>query len=389
MGGYYCLWSVITTISICGVFYAYFGYPLLLLAINKLRESRQREFPSRRPFPTLSVVVTVRNEALVIRQKLENTLDLAYGGESERKDLQIIVASDASDDGTDEVVREFESRGVELVRLPKRGGKERAQAAAISRAHGEIVVFTDAKVKLERDALENYVRYFNEPSIGCVSSVDRVSGETGSGEGFYVRYEMWLRRLETEFGSLVGLSGSCFAVRKEVCRGWRTDIPSDFAALIQAKRLGFHGVSAEDVICSYSAVKTEEEEFRRKVRTVLRGITTFISCREMLNPFKYGAFSWQLFSHKLARWLVPIFMLLSAFGLLVLAGQGGIWSALFFCGVVFVSLAVAGYLRPALRGFLIVKIPLFFMVTNMGIGAAWIRYFSGERSVAWDPSAKL
>ncbi len=389
MGGYYCLWSLITTIAIFGVFYAYFGYPLLLLAVNKLRDSQRRDIPTRRPFPPLSLIVTVRNEAGVIREKLENTLSLVYGGESERKGLQIIIASDASDDGTDDIVSEFESRGVELVRLPSRGGKERAQAAAISRAHGEIVVFTDAKVKLEKGALENFVRYFNEPTIGCVSSVDRVSGETGSGEGFYVRYEMWLRRLETQFGSLVGLSGSCFAVRKEVCRGWRTDIPSDFAALIQAKRLGFHGVSAEDVICSYSAVKTEEEEYGRKVRTVLRGITTFISCREMLNPFKYGAFSWQLFSHKLARWLVPIFILISAIGLLVLAGQGGIWSGLFFCGVVFISLAVVGYLRPAMRGFLIVKIPLFFLVTNMGIGAAWIRYFRGERSVAWNPSAKL
>src|SRR5262249_47864476 len=143
-------------------------------------------------------------------------------------------------------------------------------------------------------------------TVGCVSSVDALMDANGnlSGEGAYVRYEMLLRRLESTLGSVVGLSGSFFAVRREACREWATDVQSDFNTLLNCVRLGFRGVSDETSVGYYRGVTEETREFERKVRTVLRGITTLMHRAGLLSPRRYGLFAWQLVSHKLCRWLV-------------------------------------------------------------------------------------
>ncbi|HQH28604.1 MAG TPA: glycosyltransferase, partial [Oligoflexia bacterium] len=166
------------------VFYAYFGYPLLLLAFNLLRTGRTiagSPPPAPEAYPPLTVIITVRNEEKVLRAKLEETLQLNYGADKVEallqqpaSSVQLIVASDASDDATDDIVREFASRGVELVRLRERGGKERAQREAVSHARGELIVFTDAKISLNAEALNFFAAYFTSPEVGAVSSIDRV-----------------------------------------------------------------------------------------------------------------------------------------------------------------------------------------------------------------------
>lgn len=375
-------------LSALAVFYAYFGYPVALLLLTRLRGPRVLvAAPSALPL-TVSVVVTCRNEERVIREKLENTLRLHYAGRpAVEAGVQLIVASDASDDGTDSVVREYAARGVQLVRLDARGGKERAQQAAVEAVRGEIVVFTDAKIRLEPDALERFAAYFSDPTVGAVSSIDRVEGE-GSGEGMYVRYEMWLRSLESQFGSLVGVSGSCFAVRREICSDLRADIPSDFALLLAARRRGLRGVHAPDVVASYKPVATEKAEFERKVRTVLRGITTLMTCSEVLRPDRYGVFAWQVASHKLMRWLVPWFVMLGSVAALLVAHLGGFY-ALVAAGVLaFYAGAGLAAAEPRMRERIWCRLPLFFLVVNAGIAVAWVHYLRGQRTMAWDPSAK-
>ena len=304
--------------------------------------------------------------------------------------VQIIVASDASDDDTDEVVKEFATRGVELVRLPERKGKETAQRAAIEVARGDIIIFTDAKIRLRTDALSRYVAYFRDPQIGAVSSNDRLESTPGggSGEGFYIRYEMWLRSLESQFQTLVGLSGSCFAVRRQVCRNIRTDIPSDFALLIETRRQGLRGVHAPDIVATYGAVASNQAEFERKVRTVLRGITTFFASAEVMNPFKFGSFSWQIVSHKLFRWLVPFFLLVAAAASLVLAVHSTFYALISLGLFGFFTLAAIGHVSPALQKLTVFRAPLFFVIVNAAIAVAWWKFLTGQRSVQWTPSAR-
>ncbi len=364
------------------VFYAYFGYPLILRTLRSLgirRFSKPAENPG---LPSMTVIVTVRNEERVVREKIENTLALRYS-----MPVQIIVASDASVAGTDDAVREYASRGVELVRLHQRGGKEHAQRLAVGPARGDVILFTDAKIKLQPDALERVAEYFRDERIGAVSSIDRIEGE-GSGEDMYVRYEMALRAMESDVNSLVGLSGSCFAVRRDVTADLRVDIPSDFALLLEARRRGLSGVHAPDVVGTYQAVASEEAEFKRKVRTVLRGMTALYACREVMNPSRYGMFAWQVFSHKLCRWLVPWFLAFAAVSLLTSA-KGDAWlELLLVLSFAFVILAAAGFFVPSLRRKRICKLPLFFLIVNAGIAVAWFHFLRGRRTVAWNPSDK-
>jgi cellulose synthase/poly-beta-1,6-N-acetylglucosamine synthase-like glycosyltransferase len=390
--------GVVFFISFLAVFYAYFGYPLLLRLLIEVQPVKP--LPVQDPestLPALAVIITVRNEESVIEEKIRATLALEYNGKTvaeglstENAGIELIVASDASDDRTDEIVRGFAADGVRLVRLEHRGGKETAQKAAVQRTAADIIVFTDAKIRLEGDVLQRFVRYFADEKVGAVSSTDHVEADEGtsSGEGFYVRYEMRLRELESQFNSLVGLSGSCFAVRSCLCGAMATDIPSDFALLIEAQRQGFRGVHAPDVIGTYKAVRTEREEFSRKVRTVLRGITTLMSRREVMDVSKFGLFAWQMISHKLMRWLVPLFSITAALSSFALMSSSIVFHYVSLLILGFLTCAAIGFFSEEARHNKYFKIPLFYVLTNAAIAVAWIKYFGGSRAVVWDPSAK-
>jgi hypothetical protein len=166
------------------------------------------------------------------------------------------------------------------------------------------------------------------------------------------------------------------------------DIPSDFALLLEAVRQGYRGVHAPDIVASYKAVRTEQEEFKRKVRTVLRGITTLFERSEVLSVSKFGTFAWQIASHKLMRWLVPWFSLGAAISGLLLAhsAQSFHWLGLLIVG--FLVCALVGFVSRDARQKKYFKIPLFFVLSNAAVALAWVKYFGGTRAVTWDPSAK-
>jgi len=370
-------WAAVAFIT-----YAYFGYPLLLGIVAALRP---RAVAKGDVTPKVSLIITAHNEAKRIDEKIENSLLQAYPGGQ----LEIIVASDCSTDGTDEAVRSFDSRGIKLVRAPERRGKEHAQKLAIAAAGGEILVFSDAGTTLPADGIQRIVRNFADPMVGCVSSVDRLLDREGnvSGEGAYVRYEMLLRRLETRAGSVVGLSGSFFAARREVCREWSTDVPSDFRILLDAVRMGYRGVSDEDSIGYYRTIADESREFERKTRTVVRGIAAVMANRDMLNPLRYGMVAWQLCSHKLCRWLVPFFMILALGSNAALIGRAG-YLALFTIQLGFYALACCGLSANRLARSRMPRLSAFVLLANLSILSAWYRYASGQRVVSWTPSAR-
>jgi cellulose synthase/poly-beta-1,6-N-acetylglucosamine synthase-like glycosyltransferase len=361
------------------VLYAYFGYPLLLAALSLVRGR-----PALRGdiTPPLTFIITAFNEERQIERKILNSLEQDYPPGR----LQIIVASDCSSDATDEIVRRYRDRGVELVRAPERRGKEAAQMLALEHARGEVVAFSDAATVLEPRALRMIVRSFADLEVGCVSSEDRVIDEQGrpGGEGAYVRYEMALRRLEGRVNSLVGLSGSFFAARREVCRGWQPDIQSDFNVLLSSVRLGLRGVSDPEALGYYHDVGDASREFARKRRTVLRGMSALWRNASMLNPFRHGLFALQLISHKLLRWLVPVFMLAALVSSAALLGRPA-YRLLFGLQVGFYLLALGGAAGAGARAF---RLPFFLLLTNTSILLAWLKFLRGERIVAWRPSER-
>ncbi len=367
--------------SIFLVFYAYFGYPLTLLFLRCIR--RRDHYRDRISLP-VTLIITAFNEEKRIRKKLENTLQLAYPGAK----LEVLVASDGSTDATNSIVAEFTDLGIGLLNITPRRGKENAQKVAVQHASGEIIVFSDVATRLDSNAIQEIVASFADPSVGCVSSEDRLLNQDGqpSGEGLYVRYEMWLRRLESSVNSLVGLSGSFFAARKEVCRDFSGDVQSDFRTLLNSIKLGLRGVSAPAAIGYYLDVANSKHEFERKVRTVVRGITVFFGHLEFLNPCRYGLFAYQFFCHKLLRWLVPFFLIFALVANVCLALNSFFFQLLLLGQILFYGVGILGWKTQQLRGLL--KTPMFFLIVNAAIFIAWIKYLKGERIVLWTPSQR-
>lgn len=375
--------EVILLGSIAFILYTYAGYPLLLWVLSRFRRRGVRKETIS---PSVSLIIAVHNEEARIREKLENTLSLIYPKYS----LQLIVASDCSTDRTDDIAREYRDRGVQLARLPERGGKEAAQKLALESATGEIVAFSDAAVILPPDAIQRIVMGFADPSVGCVSSVDRLLTDVGvpGGEGAYVRYEMLLRELETNVGSLVGLSGSFFAARRDVCSPWRTDLQSDFTTLFNTVRRKMRGISDSESVAYYRAIVDPRREYDRKVRTVLRGITVLADHVAVLNPLRYGLFSWQLLSHKLFRWLVPYALIAALVTNVLLATASPGYRALLVLQGAFYLFAVAGIThRPPFLSAPF-RLPAFTVQVNGSILHAWFHFLRGRRVVGWSPSSR-
>lgn len=330
--------------------------------------------------PRVSFVIAARNEEARIAQKLENTLAQDYPADA----LEIMVASDCSTDRTDAIVRACGER-IRLVRAPERQGKEAAQRLALREASGDILVFSDVATALKPDAVSTIVRNFADPTVGCVSSVDRFVDADGrvSGEGAYVRYEMFLRTLESRVNTLIGLSGSFFAARRDVCQQWALDT-SDFTTLLRTVEMGLRGVIDPGSAGYYRNIADERREFDRKVRTVARGMTALAANRRLLNPFLYGLFSWQLASHKLCRWLVPFALMGAAVSNAFLVAQSSFYAATFAAQCVFYGAAVAGLWSRSR----FLRVPAFFLLSNVAVLVAWFRYLRGDRITTWTPSER-
>lgn len=370
--------------SIVLIFFAYLGYPASLWFIGIFRI---RGVVNKADFsPDVTMIIAAYNEEERIKDKLENTLALHYPEEK----LQIIVASDGSTDQTNAIVKEYEKKGIELLAIKSRSGKENTQKEAVKKANGDIIVFTDVATLLDPDGLKQIVSNFADSAIGCVSSEDRLIGKDGkpSGEGFYVKYEMWLRRIESKVNSLVGLSGSFFAARKEVCQDFSSDMQSDFRTLLNSVRIGLRGVCDPKAIGYYQDVLDEKREFDRKVRTVLRGLTVFFRHLEFLNPFRYGLFSYQYFCHKLLRWLVPFFLFIALITNLILATESSLYYMILLCQSAFYAAAIWGWQENVPPKNALLKIPMYFLTVNVSILVAWWRYLKGDRIVMWTPSER-
>jgi cellulose synthase/poly-beta-1,6-N-acetylglucosamine synthase-like glycosyltransferase len=369
-------------IAVFGCAYSYAIYP----AVLKLVPPRQEGHKLRRSasLPTVSLIIACRNEVARLRHKLDNALVLDY------PNFEIVVASDASDDGSDDIVREYESKGIRLVRSPTRRGKEFAQGLAIAEAIGDVIVFSDAGTDLPPDSIRKMVENFADPTVGAVSSEDRFISDDGkvAGEGAYVRYEMWLRRLESQRAGLVGLSGSFFGVRRSIVGEWNASIPSDFACALHAVRAGMRAVADPRVVGVYRDIKDPSKEFARKVRTAIRGMTAVAAMREVLNPFKYGAFAFQMWGHKIMRWLVPWFMLVLFVASSALAGESCAYMTLLAAQGIGYGMALAGLLSPAARRNTFIRIAYFFVQANLALARAAAEFMSGRRIVIWEPSVR-
>lgn len=390
MGGLEILGVILLGVPIVLLLYAYILYPLLLWLAARLRDGTALpdEFPDT--WPQISVSLPAYNEEEAIGKTLEALLSADYPSDR----IQVVVVSDASTDRTDEIVRGFADRGVGLVRLEERSGKTAAEAAAVPHLEGEIVVNTDASVRVRPRSLKRLVRTFEDPTVGVASgrdvSVADASVEATGGEAGYVDYEMWVRSLETRLGSIVGASGCFYAIRKPL---HRTELPPqlsrDFAAALVAREHGYRAVSVDGAVCEVPRAVSLQAEFRRKVRTMERGLVTLWYKRHLLNPLRHGSFAWRLFSHKLCRWLVALLLPLVAPGFLLVGYVHGMLvpaAALLVSGILLATVFVRWPFensppRP-------IALAAFVAAALAAGQVAWWKAIRGEGQHIWEPTRR-
>ena len=366
------------------VVYTYLIYPVLLWLLGAGR--KMPEYAPLSEWPTASLIIAAHNEEAVLRAKLENALATDYPAER----LDIIVVSDASTDGTDRIAAEFAERGVRLHRQEARGGKTEAQNAGVRLARGQFLAFSDANSMYAPSALKRLLAPFADERIGCVCGELQYANPdeqgAGKGEGLYWRYEQFLKRRESLLSSALGANGAIYALRRELFVELRGDIISDFVAPLHAWRRGFRiAYEPTAVATEYSSVRFGDE-FHRRRRIVSRSLYGLWTEVGVLNPFAHFFFALQMFSHKLLRWLVPVWLLV-VLAVNVPLAASEYYGLLLALQVAFYGLAALGLLLPERLGrYWLFYVPAYFTATNLGTLLGLLSFLTGRRHRVWQPA---
>lgn len=367
------------------VVFAYIGYPLVLwLGARLTGAGVTRTAQSADDLPRVSLIIPAHNERPHIGAKLENVFALDYPPDR----LEIIVVSDGSTDGTSDVVRDVGGARVVLVEVTTRGGKAGALNAGLERASHDLIVFSDAAILFPADALRNIVAPFADQRVGCVSGEDRIANS--GGEAMYGRYELFIRRQESVVSSIVGASGCFYAQRRALCDPFVPTLAPDFLSVLRTVEAGYRAISEPSATGTMSAVDRAGDEFSRKVRTLLRGMTTLARFPNLLNPLRNPVYAFELWSHKVLRWFVPIPLIAMLLASAVLAADSWLYRAMLGAQFCFYGAALIGLNgHGALARSLPAKAAVFFVVSNAAAAVAWFKFALGERQELWTPSRRV
>jgi cellulose synthase/poly-beta-1,6-N-acetylglucosamine synthase-like glycosyltransferase len=369
---------LLLAVSLFVLAYVVVGYPLLMrlvVAIRGPRHVRQADIT-----PPLTLVISAYNEAQAIRAKLENALSLDYPADQRR----IVVISDCSDDGTDEIVQSFADRGVRLARQTERRGKTAGLNRTMASLTGDIVVFSDANAMYEPDALKKLVRNFADSEVGYVTGEARYL-ETGqavadAGERAYWGYEMQMKRLETQIGSMVGGDGAIYAIRRSLWRNLPEDAINDFLNPLQIVEAGWRGVYEPEAVCHEETSGGFKSEYKRRVRIVSRSWRAVFQARGVLNPMKVGLFSWCLISHKVLRWNAGVVAAVAAVAIVALYVEAvAQWGRLAIGGGAALVLAIAA----TATGRRLVSMAAYFSLVNLASTVGVVKGSIGKVSGVW------
>lgn len=372
-------------VSVACLAYAYAGFPLLVAAVGWVRRRRVRTAPVT---PSVSLIIAAYNEEAVIAERLENALALDYPKDR----LQILVAADGCTDATVAIAGGYAGRGVQALPLPRQG-KIRTLNEAATHATGDVLVFSDANIMCHPHALRALARNFADPEVGGVAGhtgyrLEEASESSGQGERLYWDYDTWLKRLESATGSIVSAHGGLYAIRRHLFQPV-TDpaVTDDFAISTAVVEQGHRLVFEPDAKASEYAVPQAHREFRRRVRLMTRGLRGVILRRRLLNPARYGFYSIVLFSHKVLRRLVPVFLLVLAATSAYLAPGHPLYLTAAVAQIAFYALAMVGWsLRRAASGRLkVAYIPFYYCMANAACGVALLQLLRGRRIELWQP----
>jgi biofilm PGA synthesis N-glycosyltransferase PgaC len=363
------------------VLYLYVGYPILLVLLGALRRGKGHH---RGAFtPRVSLIISAYNEEDVIHEKLLNSLSLDYPPGL----LEIVVASDGSTDRTTAIATEVAAAGVTVYAFPGRRGKNAVLNEVVPRARGEIVLFTDANGKFQRDALRKLVGHFADPQVGCVCGelIYASAGDNLVARGYdvYWRYDQYLKRLESRLSCLLGANGSIFAIRKHLYRSLPGEVSNDMVLAIQIAAQGYTVIYEPEAISIEAGSQGAQEELQRRSRIVGRGI---LGIRTVLPDILQGRrflLLWELMSRKFLRYCTPfLFLSLAVSNVFLLTG---VYAWALAAQGLFYFLALLSYALRRLGVTLrVLSIPHYFVLGNVAALLGWGKVVARRELVKWE-----
>lgn len=372
------------------VFYVFVGYGMLISILAKIKGTKPIETLADEDLPEVTFLVAAYNEEEIIEEKIKNTLALDYPKDK----LKIKVVTDGSSDGTNDIVSRFSE--AELCFKPERAGKIAAVNRVMPSVESALTVFTDANVMINKDGLKNMIRHFQSNLVGAVSGEKTVlskeeDGASSSGEGFYWKYESFLKRKDAEWNTLVGSAGELFAIRTHLYENIDTNtLIEDFVMTMKLSAKGYKVAYEPQALAMETGSANIEEETKRKVRISAGGIQAVIMLLSLLNFFKYGKLTFQYISHRALRWTLMPLALVGAFtSIFFLAPQGWPYDLIMRLELIFAILALAGYaMRNGETKIKALYIPYYFIYMHYCVVLGWIKYFRGKQQVTWDKAKR-
>lgn len=372
------------------VFYVFVGYGMLISILAKIKGTKPIEALVDEDLPEVTFLVAAYNEEEIIEEKIKNTLALDYPKDK----LKIKVVTDGSNDGTNDIVSRFSE--AELCFKPERAGKIAAVNRVMPSVESALTVFTDANVMINKDGLKNMIRHFQSNLVGAVSGEKTVlskeeDGASSSGEGFYWKYESFLKRKDAEWNTLVGSAGELFAIRTHLYENIDTNtLIEDFVMTMKLSAKGYKVAYEPQALAMETGSANIEEETKRKVRISAGGIQAVIMLMPLLNFFKYGKLTFQYISHRALRWTLMPLALVGAFtSIFFLAPQGWPYDLIMRLELIFAILALAGYaMRNGETKIKALYIPYYFIYMHYCVVLGWIKYFRGKQQVTWDKAKR-
>lgn len=377
------------------IFYTYIGYAILLLVIAGCRQfiGKSGYMEKKRYEPHITLIIPAYNEADIVEKKAINTLDLDYPKDK----LEIIWVTDGSTDHTPEMIKAFPE--MKVLHENERRGKSHAMNRGLIEAKNPVVLFTDANTMLNPGALSEIVLFFNDPQTGCVTGEKRIrytgrQKASGAGEGMYWLYESWIKKLESETGSVIGAAGEIFAIRRDLYEQVSEDtLLDDFTISLQILQKGYTIKYAAKAYGIETASFSIKEEIKRKTRIAAGDLQAMVRMPGLLNPFQFGFNAFKYISHKALRWtLVPLALPLVFIMNILICSAGNtqpIYLVIMILQIAFYLLVATGAIfqnRKISYQFLFA--PYYICVMNYAMVMGFFRFITGRYSVKWQKAKR-
>lgn len=377
------------------IFYSYIGYGILLwilLKIRKLFGLEKKTAPLSSWSPPVTLIVAAYNEEHFIAEKINNTLSLQYP----REQLDIIFITDGSTDQTSAIVGRYPE--IKHLHETQRNGKIAAIHRAMSHVRTPIVIFSDANTLLNADCIQQIVRHYQDPKTGGVAGEKKVielqKGEiAGAGEGLYWKYESFLKKMDSDFYTVVGAAGELFSIRTELYEyPGRNILLDDFLISLRICQKKFRVAYEPGAYAMETPSSSLHEEQKRKVRISAGAFQSMIILRSLLNIFRYPLLSFQYISHRVLRWtLCPLFLpIVFISNIFLLKTQPQAFYQFFMAAqVLFYAAGLAGWLLSLKKiRISVFYVAYYFIFINISLYLGFFRFIKGSQSVLWEKASR-